>query len=118
MLLSGSGVSIDKKIVNKKVLEVVDAGTLDAGVRQLTEREVKVVARRIDFKVSLADLMTKMSEGRGGPVTTKKVFWSTVQASEEKDAVMVLLDSPDGEVGLFFFFNNGKWTTFPDDFKP
>lgn len=113
MLLSGSGVSIDKKIVNKKVLEVVDAG-----VRQLTEREVKVVARRIDFKVSLADLMTKMSEGRGGPVTTKKLLWSTVQASEEKDAVMVLLDSPDGEVGLFFFFNNGKWTTFPDDFKP
>lgn len=109
-ILSG-GVTSDKKFV-KKAEVVVDAGAVDAGP---SAKDLAIATRRATFKMHLDNLVVMWSAR--GTVSVKKLMWSTANVSETMDSVMVILNTPEGEVGLFFTFSEGRWKTFPDDFK-
>lgn len=92
-----------------------DAGTADAGVTQSSV----VKERRAAFKARMDRAAVTIGKAKHGTVTVSKMLWSTGFASDnEKDSVLVLMNTPDGEVGLMFILSDGTWDSLPDDFRP
>jgi hypothetical protein len=110
VMLFAGGVHMDKPV------PTVDAGvaTPDAGVAQSNV----VKTRREEFRVRINKAAVGMGRARHGTVSVQKLLWSTTIVSETEDSVLVLLSTPDGDVGLMFLFNEGKWDSLPDDFRP
>jgi len=99
MVLSGSGISIDKLPNKSKNVIQSDAGTKTPST--IRERRKQFVNAFIE-------------DAADAERTT--IFWS-ISPSEDSDGAFVILKSDnDKESAMFFYFRNGEWSFIKDTF--